>query len=117
MLHYEGKPNKNEMEKIKMKNRNTYQLRIDGNVSGRTQGCIQGIIFGVTNTTYMPVTRITYNCTGLWVFKRKKVMTVVYDFRATVDEATEICSLVKYIYEKDEKRNFGFGIKLKKAEA
>ena len=100
-----------------MEERNRYQLTIDGNVSEYTQGCISGVIFGVTNTTYLPAMTIKSSVTGLWIFKRRKITSVSYTFEATEDEANGICGLIQYLYGKDEIRDFGFGIKPIKEEA
>lgn len=101
-----------------MEERKTYQLIIDGDVNEYVMGRIAGIITGVTNSLIEHALRVKREAKGWWIFKRRKVKSVMYTFDATKSEAAEIEALVKYLYGKDEKLwNFGYGIKLIKEEA
>jgi hypothetical protein len=100
-----------------MENRKEYQLTVDGDVSEYVQGRISGVIYGVVKSTQSAAIKVKYSKSGRWIFTRKKVESVIYTFDATQDEANEVCALITYLYGKDERRDFGFGIKLIEEEA
>lgn len=103
-----------------MKNGNTYELTINGDVlNAFVRGRIAGIIVGVTNNPEAftgPLWERT-KTTGRWIFKRTRTVEVVYEFNAKADEVAVIDELVKRSYNRNGRRDFGYGIKLIKEEA
>lgn len=97
-----------------MEAKKTFELKIDGDRLNKfIKGRIAGIIVGVTNnpdTFRSPIIERT-ETTGLWIFKRTKIISATYTFDATYTDICVIDELVKRSYNHNGMRDFGYGIK------
>lgn len=99
-----------------MEQRNRYRLMIDSDITEQVRDEIFGVITNCCRSSFNGAITMTYGRRGWWIFKQKKVTDVTFEFNATENEANCVFHSITYLYGKDERRDFGYGIQLIKAE-